>query len=71
MATRRCRKFYFSKYFTAVRKFANIYVPKCLCTSVNNINGRFTYILFLVCFICHVPLLHKKSYGPTERGIVT
>ena len=37
----------------AVRKFTNIYVPKYLCTSVN-INGRFTYTLFLVCFILYI-----------------
>ena len=70
MTTRKCRNIYFPKYFMAVRKFTNIYIPKYFCTSVN-INGRFTYILFLVYFIYHVPLLHKKSYGPTERGIVT
>ena len=60
MATRKCRNIYFPKYFLAVRKFANIYVPKYFCTSVN-INGRVTYTLFLVCFICHVPLPHKKK----------
>ena len=71
MATRKCRNINFPKYFMVVRKFTNIYhIPKYFCSSVN-INGRFTYTLFLVCLICHVPLLHKKSYGPTERGIVT
>ena len=72
MATRKCRNIYFPKYFMAVRKFTNIsHMPKYFCSSVN-INGRFTYTLFLVCLMCHVvPLLHKKSYGPTERGIVT
>ena len=60
MATRKCRNIYFPKYFTAVRKFTNIHVPKYFCTSVN-INGRFTYTLFLVCFMCHVPLLHEKK----------
>ena len=54
MATRKCRNIYFLKYFMAVRKFTNIYAPKYFCTSVN-INGRFTYTLFLVCFIYHVP----------------
>ena len=61
MTTRKCRNIYFPKYFTAVRKFTNIYhIPKYFCTSVI-INGRFTYTLFLVCFICHVPQLHKKN----------
>ena len=62
MATRKCRNVYFPKYFMAVRKFTNIYhIPKYFCSSVN-INGRFTYTLFLVCFIlCRVPLLHKKK----------
>ena len=58
MATRKCRNIYFPKYVMVVMKFTNIYVPKYICTSVN-INGRFS--LFLVCFICHVPLLHKKK----------
>ena len=63
---------YLPKYFMPVRKFINIYhIPKYFCSSVVNINGRFTYTSFRVCFICHVPLLHKKSYGGTERGIVT
>ena len=70
MATRKCRNIYFPIYFTAVRKFTNMYVPKYFCTSVN-VNGRFTYTFFLVCFIYNMPLLHKKSYGPTERDIVT
>ena len=60
MTTRKCRNIYFHKYSMAVRKFTNIYVPKYFCTFVN-INGRFTHTLFLVCFICHVPLLHKKK----------
>ena len=62
MATRKCRHIYFPRYFMAVKKkFTNIYVPKYFCTLVN-INGRFTYTSFLVCFIlCHVPLLHKKK----------
>ena len=64
MATRKCKYIYFPKYFMAVRKD-----PEYFCSV--DINGRFTYTLFLVCFICHVPLLHKKSYRPTERGIVT
>ena len=50
MATRKSRNIYFPKYFMAVRKFTNIYVPKYFCTSVD-INGRFTYTLFLVCSI--------------------
>ena len=43
MATRKCRNIYFPKYLMAVRKFTNIYVPKYFCTSVNSINGKFTY----------------------------
>ena len=62
MATRKCRNNYFPKCFMAVRKFTNIYVPKYFCTSVN-INGRFTYILFLVCFIYYVPILHLCDPG--------
>ena len=60
MVTRKCRNIYFPKYFMAGRKFTNMYVPKRFCTSVN-INGRFTYTLFLVCFIYNVPLLHNKK----------
>ena len=62
MATRKYRNIEFPKYVMAVRKFTNIYhIPKYFCTSVD-FNGRFTYYtLFLVCFICHVPLLHKKK----------
>ena len=60
MATRKRRNIYFPKYFMAVRKFTNIYhTPKYFCSV--NVNGRFTYTLFLVCFICHVALLHKKK----------
>ena len=60
MTTRKCRNIYFPKYFM-VKKFTNIYhIPKYFCSSVN-INGRFTYTLFLVCFIFHLPLLHKKK----------
>ena len=72
MATRKCRNIYIAKYFLAVRKFTNIYhIPKYFGSSVN-INGRFMYTLFLVCFIyviCHHYI--KKNYRPTERGIDT
>ena len=45
MATRKPRIMYIPKYFMAVRKFTNTYhIPKYLCSSVNNINGRFTYV---------------------------
>ena len=69
MATKKCRNIYFPKYFVAVRKFTNIkYFP--FCTFVNN-NGRFTYYaLFLVCFIYNTTPTYK-SYGPSDRGIVT
>ena len=71
MAIRKCRNIYFPKYFMAVRKFTNIYIPKYFCTSVN-INGRFTctyYSSFASYIMCHYSI--KKSYGPTERGIIT
>ena len=73
MATRKCRNIYFPKYFMAVRKFTNMYhIPKYFCSSVN-INGRFSYTLqyssFASYVICHYYI--KKSYRPTERGIVT
>ena len=41
MATRKCGNIYFSKYLMAVRKFTNVSISKCFCTSVN-IDGRFT-----------------------------
>ena len=76
MATRKCRNIYLPKYlsseiFYGRQEVHKYFYPDIFCTSVS-INGRFRYTLFLVCFIlCHVPLLHKKSYGPTEHGIVT
>ena len=71
MAIRKCRNIFFPEYFMAVRKFTSFcHIPKYFCSSVN-INGRFTQTLFLVCFIFHLPLLHKKGYGLTELGIVT
>ena len=61
MATRKCKNIYFPKYLMAVKKLTNIYhILKYFCSSIK-INGRFTYILFLVCFIYHVPLLRKEK----------
>ena len=50
MATGKSRNICFAEYFMAVKKFTNVCIPKYFCTSVN-INGRFTYTFFLVCFI--------------------
>ena len=66
MATRKCesakvQKYLFSKIFCGrqeVHKYLSF--TEIFCSSVN-INGRFTYTLSLVCFICRVPLLHKKK----------
>ena len=63
MATRKYRNICFPKYLMPVRKFTNIYhISEYFCSSIN-INVRFTHTLFLVGFICHVPLLlvHKKE----------
>ena len=54
------QKYLFSEIFYARQEVRKYLYPEIFFTSVN-INGRFTYTLFLVWFICHVPLLHKEK----------
>ena len=62
MATRKCRNVYFPKYFMVVRGSSQIFMSRNIFVLLSvNINGTFTYTLFLVCFICHVPLLHTSK----------
>ena len=70
MATRKFRNIYFPKYFMAVRKFTNIYAPNVFVLRLTLLVGsRIRYSSFASYIMCHYYI--KKSYGPTERGIVT
>ena len=70
MATRKYRNIYFLNYLMAFRKFTNIFIIS---------RNMFVLLLILMVgsrihyssFASYMPLLHKKGYGPTDRGIIT
>ena len=55
MATRKCGKIYFRKYFMAVRKFTNIFL---------------LLLIVMVVHVIHYSSFasHKKMYGPSDSG---
>ena len=71
MATRRCKNIYFPEYFMAVRRLTQIFISLNIFVLllILMVGSRIHYSSFASYVMCHFYI--KKSYGPTDRGIVT
>ena len=71
MATRKCRNIYFPKYCMASGSSQIFILSRFffVLLLILIVGSRIHYSSFASYVICHYYI--KKSYGPTERGIVT